>query len=114
MLRKRIYKLPKLPLVLLKFFLRPLSVVNVSGQDIPTDNAALGIVLRTNSRLEPVVHAVGSKATVLEIRCLTRFKRPLPGVHGARKVVRMKSVVCRPVLQFSGSLTEVFEDLAVE
>jgi hypothetical protein len=47
MLRNEIYELPKLPLVLPEFLLRPFLPVNVGQQAIPTDDATLGITLWT-------------------------------------------------------------------
>src|SRR5580704_18913169 len=91
-----------------QFTVRALAVVNVGRQDIPTDNATLGVTQRTNSHVEPAVDAIGSTATILKIKRLPSFKRALPGVDRAKNVIRMKRVVCRPVLQFLGRLAEIF------
>src|SRR6266436_1541156 len=36
------------------------AIVDIRRQVVPTDNATLGIALRTRSQVEPTVHAVGS------------------------------------------------------
>src|SRR5258707_15491707 len=60
MLRKEIYELPKLPLVLPELLLNTLALLDIRHQVVPTDNATLGIALWTTSHLDPTVHAIGS------------------------------------------------------
>src|SRR5580704_4526589 len=97
-----------------QFTLGALAVVNVGRQDIPTDNATLCVTKRTNSHVEPAVDAIGSTATILKLKRLPSFKRALPGVDRGKNVIRMKSVACRPILQFLGRLSEKLQNLAVD
>src|SRR5580704_8954642 len=91
-----------------QFTLGSLAVVNVGRQDIPTDNATLGVTQRMSSHVEPAVDAIGPTATILKLKRLPSFKRALPDVDRRKNVIRMKRVACRPILQFLGRLAEIF------
>src|SRR5258707_1766581 len=66
------------------------------------------------SDVEPTVHAIGSAATILKIKRLTRFARATPGADPATKVIRMDAVAYGTILQFLSRLAEIFQDLAVD
>src|SRR5260370_33368258 len=56
-----------------KFLFCFFAVVDIRHQVIPTDNAAFRVTLRTTSYVEPTVHAIGSPATILNIKRLPSF-----------------------------------------
>src|SRR5260221_9274481 len=99
---------------LLQFILGTFALVDVRPQAIPTHNAAFGITLRKPSNLEPSVHAIGSTATILEIKGLPGFDRTPPGLAHARKVIRMDHVAGGPILQLLSRGAEVFQELPVD
>ncbi len=90
------------------------AVVDIRHQVIPADNAAFGVTLRTTSYVEPTVHAIGSTATILNIKRLPGFDRVPIGVDHAMKVIRMNVVAGVPILQFLNRLAEIFQHLPVD
>src|SRR5216684_2784354 len=109
MLRNEIYELPELPLVLPEFLLCPLSLVKIIQQRLPHGDTTFRVSRGESARLEPAVHSIGTPLAELKIVRLPGFDRAPPRVDHARKVIRMDGVAGGPVLQFLGSLAEIFQ-----
>src|ERR1700733_7030105 len=78
MLRKEIYELPELPLVLPKTLLGSLALLYIRHQVIPTDNATFGVTLWTSSCVQPAIHSIGSTNPILKIKRVPTFHRAPP------------------------------------
>ena len=61
-----------------------------------------------------MVHAIGTTATIFNIKRLPSFDGAPIGVDHVRKVIRMDSVAGGPILHFLNRLAEIFQDLAVD
>ena len=78
MLRKEIYELPELPLVLPEFELGLFQVVNVGIRSIPVDNLARFVAQWLSPKQEPSIHSVESTQPSLDFARLARGQKSEP------------------------------------
>ena len=90
------------------------SLIDIRHQVVPTDDATVGITLRTTPHMEPAVHTIGATVPRFNIKWLPGFDRAPIRVDHARKIIGMVSVADAPILQFLSGLAEILQDLAAE
>src|SRR5947209_14571502 len=96
MLRKEIYQLPELPLVLPEFELGLFQVVNVGIRSIPVDNVARFVAQWLSPKQEPSIHSVESTQPSLDFARLARGQKSEPLVCYFLQVFRVNGILPSP------------------
>ena len=96
MLRKEIYELPELPLVLPEFELGLFQVVNVCIRSIPVDNVARFVAQWLSPKQEPSIHSVESTQPSLDFARLARGQKSEPLICYFLQVLRVNGILPSP------------------
>src|SRR5260370_1248418 len=95
-------------------FLSSLPFVNISKQELPTDDVTFRVSYWEGANLEPAIYAVSTPATALNFVRLPGFECVLPSIDRSREIARMKDVAAGPIPQFLKGLAKIIQILLID
>src|SRR5262245_42975891 len=95
-------------------FLSPLTIVDVSKEEIPRGYRTFHSPRWEAANLDPPVNPISASTTVLNFVDLSGLERLFARLDHARKVIRMNGIDQGPILQLFTGFAKILQDLPVQ
>src|SRR4029077_1909982 len=101
------------PLASTQFLLGPTTIIDVQDHTVPVDDDALCIAQGIVARVNPLVRAVGSAETMLDVEWFAGRKGVMPVADDSRPIVWVNNITRLPASQLVERFAEVLQKLPI-